>query len=195
MQYPVKTLLNIYHQIYFRSDIGLCSNRPPCSMHVPPCPMFHACTPVSHVPCMYLRVPVSLPPISLNFVRLALPYFESKHIVQCSTIVVPHNFTPSKSDLSLISVWSQSDLSLISVWSGAVHKVCHAPRGEGVWESVTVCDRGGGWRLCDVTLSIFSQFTILYFILYCIIHNTNLSCNYHLWSCKKLNLQGFFRVY
>ena len=31
---------------------------------------------------------------------------------------------------------------------GAVHKVCHAPRGEGVWESVTVCDRGRGGKDC-----------------------------------------------
>ena len=34
---------------------------------------------------------------------------------------------------------------------GAVHKVRHG-RGEGVRESVTVCDRGRGSRACDVTL-------------------------------------------
>ena len=79
-------------------------------------------------------------------------------------------------------------------------------RGEGVWESVTVCDRGEGGK--DHVTShfpffhnsqfyvlfyllyfiIFSQFTILRFILYFIMHNTNLSCNYHLRNCKKLNL-------
>ena len=32
----------------------------------------------------------------------------------------------------------------LAVAVGAVHKVCHAPRGEGVRESATVCDRGGG---------------------------------------------------
>ena len=75
---------------------------------------------------------------------------------------------------------------------GAVHKVCHAPEGgrgsEKVWQFVT---GGRGVKIkrsCDVTLSIFSQFTILRFILYFIMHNTNLSCNYHLRSFKKLNL-------
>ena len=46
------------------------------------------------------------------------------------------------------------------------------------------CDslwRGRGQRSCDVTLSMFSQFTIiLRFILYFITHNTNSSCNYQL---------------
>ena len=38
---------------------------------------------------------------------------------------------------------------------GAVHKVRHA-RGEGVRKGVTVCDRGGNSRACDVTrLKIF----------------------------------------
>ena len=31
------------------------------------------------------------------------------------------------------------------------------------------------------------------FILYFLIHNTSLSCNYHLRSCKKVNLQGVFQ--
>ena len=52
---------------------------------------------------------------------------------------------------------------------GAVHKVCHAPRGEGVWESVTVCDRGGK----DHVTSHFqffhnSQFYVLFYIFSCI---------------------------
>jgi len=34
---------------------------------------------------------------------------------------------------------------------GAVYKVRHAC-GEGFQEGVTVCDRGGGPRACDVTL-------------------------------------------
>ena len=36
--------------------------------------------------------------------------------------------------------------------SESVHKVRHA-RGEGVQEGVTVCDRGGGPRARDVTLT------------------------------------------
>ena len=62
---------------------------------------------------------------------------------------------------------------------GAVHKICHKGR-EGVWESVTVCDRGRGGK--DHVTSHF-----FYFIFYHA-YNTNLSCNYHLRSCKKLNL-------
>ena len=62
-------------------------------------------------------------------------------------------------------------------------------KGEGVWESVTVCDRGGGIRSCDVvyTFNFFhnSQFYVIFHIyhaflryisyLSCILHNTNLT--------------------
>ena len=47
--------------------------------------------------------------------------------------------------------------------NGAVHKVCHAPEGGGgVWESVTVCDRGGGHTFNFLTIHNFT----LYFIFY-----------------------------
>ena len=76
---------------------------------------------------------------------------------------------------------------------GAVHKVgCHAPEG------------GGGLRKCDSlwqggkdhVTSHFPffhnpQFYVLFSIKkvkFFIMHNTNLGCNYHLRSCKKLNL-------
>ena len=54
------------------------------------------------------------------------------------------------------------------VINGAVHKVCHAPRGEGVWESVTVCDRGRGGKDCVTSHFQFfhnSSFYVLFYIL------------------------------
>ena len=51
---------------------------------------------------------------------------------------------------------------------GAVHKVCHAPRGEGVWESViAVCDRGGGKDCVTSHFQFFhnSSFYVLFYIL------------------------------
>ena len=55
----------------------------------------------------------------------------------------------------------------ILVRHGAVHKVCHAPRGEGVWESVTVCDRGRGvkimWRH---TVSFFTIYNLMFYLIF-----------------------------
>ena len=79
-----------------------------------------------------------------------------------------------------------TNIKIKTSW-GAVHKVCHAPEG------------GGGLRKCDslwqggkdhVTshFPFFHNSQFLRFILYFIMHNTNLSCNYHLRNCKKLNL-------
>ena len=70
-------------------------------------------------------------------------------------------------------------------------------RGRGsekVWHFVT----GGGWGVKIMWRHTFNFFTIHNFMLYFIFYhayNTNLSCNYHLRSCKKLNLYGNIRVY
>ena len=71
---------------------------------------------------------------------------------------------------------------------GAVHKVCHAPEGGGGLKKCDSLWQGEGVKIMWRHTFQFSQSTILRFILYFIMHNTNLSCNYHLRSCKKLNL-------
>ena len=60
-------------------------------------------------------------------------------------------------------------------------------RGERLCDSVTVCERGPKimWRH-TFHFSTIHNFT--FYFIYFIMHNTNLSCNYHLRSCKKLNL-------
>ena len=48
---------------------------------------------------------------------------------------------------------------------GAVHKVCHAPGGKGVWESVTACDKGRGGKDHVTSQFLFfhnSQFNVLF---------------------------------
>ena len=84
------------------------------------------------------------------------------------------------------------DLMPSWVWFGVVHKVCHAPEGGGGLKKCDTLWQGEGGK--DHVTSHFQFFhnSQFYFIFYHA-YNTNLSCNYHLRSCKKLNL--YFRVY
>ena len=63
-------------------------------------------------------------------------------------------------EMNIYKINEDNDSNGFKIW--AVHKVYHAPRG-GVWESVTVCDRGGGK---DRVMSHFQFFHNLQFILF-----------------------------
>ena len=107
--------------------------------------------------------------------------------IQEYTQIFDYNFETVEENSNLKETWTRVIVSLHfwrillerlgDSWDpvtplGAVHKVCHAPEGEGVWESVTVCGRGRGGE--DHVTSHFpffhnSQFYVLFYILSCII--------------------------
>ena len=77
-------------------------------------------------------------------------------------------------------------MSLMFLW-GPSMKYITLQKERGLRE----CDslwQGMGWRSCNVTLWVFSQFKCYVFLNILITHNTDLSWKNHLRSYKKLNL-------
>ena len=127
-------------------------------------------------------IPISITPVLIFRDYRTIVSFETIGKASRKTLFLPR---PPESSTNV--VFCGPVLLSVLVVQGAVHKVCHAPRGRGsekVWQFVT----GEGvkimWRH---TFNFFTIHNFMFYIIYFIMHNTNLSCNYHLRSCKKLN--------